>query len=462
MKDTYSYWAQDKNHFIHPYTDFSCFQETGSQIISKAKGMYVTDSEGKHYLDAIAGLWCVNVGHGRNRLANVAAQQMMDMDYYNPFGHSSNEPAAELAAKLAELAPDNLNHVFYGCGGSVANDTAIRIVHHYFNQLGLPAKKKLISRLDAYHGSTSLAATMTGIQGTKIAFDTLDNGLVHHVSAANMYRKPEHLSEAEYCDVLLNEFEQRILQLGPENVAAFIAEPIMGAGGVLVAPVGYHQGIYAICKKYNMLFISDEVVTAFGRLGHMVASHDQFGVKPDMLCLAKGLTSGYIPLGATLISDEVYDTIARPQVPGGLFTHGYTYSGHPVACSVALENIRIMEEEQLCEHVLHVGPYFMESAQQLMQHEIVGDVRGDKLMVGIEFVTDRASKASFPVEAKITQRIFQKCLDKGVIVRPVGNVIVLSPPLIIEPEHIDQLFTALSNAIAEVAAEISNEKGGLA
>jgi adenosylmethionine-8-amino-7-oxononanoate aminotransferase len=449
-----SHWQQDKDHFIHPYTDFSTFAQEGSQVISKASGMHVTDNQGNQFVDAIAGLWCVNIGHGRTEIADAAAEQIRKMDYYNPFGHSTNEPASELAAKLAQLSPGSLNHVFYGCGGSVANDTAVRLVHHYFNQKGQPRKKKIISRLDGYHGSTYLAATLTGIQGTKIEFDTLENGLVHHVSAANMYRRPEGMSEADYCDHLVNEFEQRILQLNPDHVAAFIAEPIMGAGGVLVAPEGYHKRMYEVCKKYDMLYIADEVVTAFGRLGHMVASKDIFDVEPDILCIAKGLTSGYQPLGATLISDEIYNVIARPQVQGGLLSHGFTYSGHPVAAAVALKNIEILESENLCEHVRSIGPYFFEQAKKLLKHDIVGDVRGSHLMVGIELVKDKTTKENYDITLGLTHKVFEKARELGVIVRPVGHLIVLSPPLIIDEVITNQIFSALDSAIADVQSSL--------
>lgn len=451
-----SAFDMDKKHFIHPYTDFSTFEDEGSQVITDATGMYVTDAQNKKYLDGIAGLWCVNIGHGRQEMADAISKQVTSMQYYNTFGHSTNEPASQLAAKLAQLAPSTLNHVFYGCGGSVANDTAVRLVHYYFNMKGQPNKKKIISRNDGYHGSTYLAAALTGIQGVKYSFDAADD-LVDYVSAANMYRRPvgtESFSEAAYCDYLVDEFENRILQMGADNVAAFIAEPLMGAGGVLVAPDGYFKRMYAICKKYDMLFISDEVVTAFGRLGKMFASEDLYGVTPDILCMAKGLTSGYLPLGVTMISDDMYVEINKPQCAGGLLSHGFTYSGHPVACAAALKNIEIMESEGLCEHVQEVGPYFLAQAKKLEALSIVGDVRGSHLMVGIELVQDKATKASFPYDLAVTHRIFKKCLELGVVVRPVGNVIVLSPPLIITREQIDILFKAIEEGIKVVAEEL--------
>jgi len=451
-----SFFEMDKKHFIHPYTDFSTFEKEGSQVITDANGVYVLDDKNNQYLDGIAGLWCVNIGHGRTEMAEAIANQVTKMQYFNPFGHSTNEPAAALAAKLAQLAPEKLNHVFYGCGGSVANDTAVRIVHYYFNMKGQQSKKKIISRDGGYHGSTYLAAALTGIQGTKYSFDSAEQ-VVEHISAADMYHRAkgaEQLSEQAYCDFLVNEFENRILQLGADNVAAFIAEPIMGAGGVLVAPEGYFKRMYALCKKYDMLFIADEVVTAFGRLGAMVASEEIYGVSPDILCMAKGLTSGYIPLGVTMISDDIYAQINKPQCDGGVFSHGFTYSGHPVACAAALKNIEIMESEKLCEHVQEIGPYFFEQAKKLETLSIVGDVRGSHMMVGIELVCDKQTKSAFPGELHITDLIFQACMQREAIVRPVGNLIILSPPLTFQREHCDALFKAISESIQKVTADL--------
>ncbi|MEH6651623.1 MAG: aminotransferase [Motiliproteus sp.] len=449
-------WEMDKNHFMHPYTDYSTFKEQGSQVMQRAEGAYVADSDGNEYLDGIAGLWCVNIGHGRKAMADAIAKQVMQMQYYNPFGHCTNEPASKLAAKLTELAPGNLNHVFYGCGGSVANDTAVRLIHFYFNMKGQHSKKKIISRLDGYHGSTYLAAGLTGIQGTKHSFDCPDE-MIEYVSAANMYRRPlgaENLSEAAYCDFLVDEFENRILQLGADNVAAFIAEPIMGAGGVLVAPAGYHKRMHEVCKRYGMLFIADEVVTAFGRLGEMFASEAIYGCTPDIICIAKGLTSGYIPLGATLISDDIYEVISKPQCDGGLLTHGFTYSGHPVACAAALKNIEILEQEKICDHVKEVGPYFFSQAQKLADLPIVGDVRGSHFMIGVELVADKASQRSFDASVGITDRVFKHCQERGVIVRPVGNVIIISPPLILSKEQCDIIIDTLAESLNAVMSDL--------
>jgi adenosylmethionine-8-amino-7-oxononanoate aminotransferase len=455
--DAKALWQMDKDHFIHPYTDYATFKEEGSQVIVDAEGAYVTDAHGNRFLDGIAGLWCVNIGHGRQEMADAIAEQARTMQYYNPFGHCSNAPAALLAHKLAELAPGSLNHVFFSCGGSVANDTAMRLVHFYNNLRGKPNKKKIISRNDAYHGSTYVAANLTGIHGTKLSFDRIADDWISHVSAANMYRRPvgtEEMSESAYCDFLVNEFENRILQLGADNVAAFIAEPIMGAGGVLVAPQGYFKRMYDICKKYDLLFIADEVVTAFGRLGHMVASDALFGVTPDILVMAKGISSGYIPLGATMISDAMFEVLSQPQCEGGLLSMGYTYSGHAVACAAALKNIEIMERENLCAHVQNTGSYFFNKLTDLKSLPMVGDVRGSHFMVGIELVADKARKEPFDAGVAPAMRIFNQCRERGVIVRPVGNVIVLSPPLILNESQCDTIFNTLQESIAQVAAEL--------
>ena len=446
-------WEKDRAHLLHPYADFSSFASEGSQIIERADGMYVTDTLGNRLLDGIAGLWCVNIGHGRAEMADAISRQVMDMQYYNPFGHSSNVPASELGAKLAELAPGNLNHVYYTCGGSTANDAAIRLVHYYFEMKGQHRKKKIISRVNGYHGATYVAASLTGIHATKNGFDRIGEDFITHVSEANLYAKPEGWSDTEYCDHLVREFEDRIKQLGPDNVAAFIAEPIMGAGGVLVAPVGYHKRMHEVCKQYDMLFIADEVVTAFGRLGEWFASETLYGYTPDILVCAKGITSGYIPLGATLLSSDIYDVIARPQSEGGVFSMGLTYFGHPVACAAALKNIEIMERENLLQNARDVGSYFQEIAKSLLNLPIVGDVRGSHLMLGIDLVADKSTKAPMAMSEKASGRIFKKCLERGVIVRPVGDRLVLSPPIIITKEQCDDIIAAIGGSIKDFLAE---------
>lgn len=445
-------WAKDRDHVLHPYTDFTSFARTGSQIIEKAQGMYVTDDRGRRLLDGIAGLWCVNIGHGRPEMAEAISRQVLEMQYYNPFGASSNVPAAELGERLADLAPGPLNHVYYSCGGSTANEFAVRIAHYYFAMKGQPTKRKIIARNNGYHGGTYVAAALTGIHGTKFGFNQVGEDFISHVSAANMYAKPERATEAAYCDFLVTEFENRIEQLGAQNVAAFIAEPVMGAGGVLVAPAGYHKRMKAVCERNDILYIADEVVTAFGRLGAWFASKDVFDYQPDMIVCAKGITSGYVPLGATLISDEIYDVISRPQCEGGVFSMGLTYFGHPVACAAALENIAIMERENLLANAARSGAHLQRAARALLAHDIVGDVRGHGLMLGVDLVSDKKTKAPMPVAENAAERIFQGCVDRGVVVRPVGSRLIVSPPLIIDTAQCDTIITAMSEAIAEFQA----------
>lgn len=448
-----SSWQLDKDHVIHPYTDFATFHEQGSQIITKSEGNYIIDSNGERYLDGIAGLWCVNIGHAREEMADAIAAQVRKMQYYNPFGHTGSEPAAELAAKLAALSPGTLNHVFFTCGGSTANDSAMRVIHYYNNLRGKPNKKHIISRLDGYHGSTYVAANLTGIHGTKNSFDGIGKDWISHVSAASMYRRPpgaEELSDGDYANFLCNELEARILQLGADNVAAFIMEPIMGAGGVLVAPDGYHKKVADLCHRYDVLVVADEVVTAFGRLGAWVASEELYDFQPDVLILAKGINSGYVPLGAALFSDEIYEVISKPQCEDGVFSMGFTYTGHAVACAAALKNIDIMEREKLAENVLNLGPYLQSEAAKLLDSAIVGDVRGRGFMLGIELVKSKTTREALYA----TMDVFKNCLRRGVVIRPVGNTIIVSPPLTLTKENIDTIITSLKYAFAEVVAEM--------
>ncbi|XKE44551.1 aminotransferase [Halomonas organivorans] len=452
-------WQKDRDHFMHPWTDFSTFKETGSMVFRQADGVSLQDADGKRYLDGIGGLWCVNIGYGRDEIAEAVAEQIRDIPYFSTFGHHTTAPAARLAAKLAELAPGDLNHVFYGCGGSVANDTAVRMIHFYFNQLGQTSKKQIISRIDGYHGSTYMAMSITGVEFDHIGFD-IDRQLVHHISCPNPYRRPEGQSLEAFCDEKVQELEDKILELGPDNVAAFFAEPIMGAGGVIVPPEGYHRKTLEVCRKYDVLYVSDEVVTAFGRLGHMFASEDEFGIVPDIITCAKGLTSGYLPLGATIFSDRIYEVISKPQADGAIFTHGFTYSGHPVSCAAGLKNIEIMEREGLCDHVKDVGAYFEERIKALSDLEIVGDIRGRKFMMCLENVADKTTRELIAPEAKVGNRIADECQKRGLIVRPLAHMNILSPTLILTREHVDFVADTLRESI-EAATESLKADGYL-
>jgi len=455
--DTQDIWQKDKDHFIHPWTDFSTFQEQGSLVVAESEGAYIFDSDGKRYLDGIGGLWCVNVGYGRAEIGQAMAEQATKMTYYSSFGHHTTVPVAELSAKLASLAPGPLNHVLYGSGGSMANDTTVRLVHFYFNQLGMPDKKMIITRENGYHGSTYLAMSMTGIDYDHIGFDVIGEPLIQRVSGPDLYRRPEGTTPEEYTDLLLAEFRAKVESLGPQNVAAFFAEPIMGAGGVLVPPPGYLKGMRDLCTEFQVLFVADEVVTAFGRLGHFFASEDVFGIVPDIINSAKGLTSAYAPLSATLISDGIYDVISVPQAEGSVFAHGFTYSGHPVCCAAALANIEIIEREDICGHVRRVGPYFSERLASLSDLGIVGDVRGSHFMQCVENVADKETKELFDPSVHVGDRVAGACEKRGLIVRPIAHLNVLSPPLVLTVEQIDWMVDVLRDGIIEVQADLVAE-----
>lgn len=454
---TAQYRELDSAHFLHPFTDHRRMHKTGARIIERAEGIYLWDSDGNKLLDGMAGLWCVNVGYGRKEIARAIAEQAEKMVYYSSFGHHTSVPAAELAHKLAALAPDTLNHIQFGTGGSMANDTAIRMIHFYFNRLGKKTKKKIITRHDGYHGSTYLAMSLTGIDFDHQGFDIIDDGLIHRISSPNTYRRPDGLSLDAFCDELVNELDHKINQLGAENVAAFIAEPIMGAGGVIVPPPGYHARMLEVCRKYEVLYIADEVVTAFGRLGHFFASEDVFGMVPDIITSAKGLSSAYAPLSATILSDEFYDVISEPPSDGTLLTHGFTYSGHPVCCAAALKNIEIMQREDLCGHIREVGPYLEQQLATLSDLDIVGDVRGSHFMMCVENVANKDTKALLAPEIQVGNRIADAAQKRGVLVRPIAHLNVLSPPLILDQDQIDTLVSVLREAIVEVMDDLTRE-----
>lgn len=445
IENTYHQLAlADENHHIHPFSNYA--KPSPSTLICHSQGVYVTDHLGNKMLDGIAGLWCVNVGHGRSEIANAMAKQATEMAYYSPFGNLGSPPAARLTQKLISLAPPNINHVLYSCGGSTANDVAISLIHFYQNQRGLVNKKLILSRQEAYHGMTYVAASLTGIEWNNWGFDTVD--FVRHISQANVYKKPHpQMSDAEYCDWLCADFEKAVEDNGAHNIAAFIAEPIMGAGGVLVAPEGYHKRIKDLCERFDILFISDEVVTAFGRLGEWFASDTIFGFEPDIIISAKGLTSGYAPLGATLICDKIFDVISKPQCEGGMLSRGFTYSAHPVSCAAALENIAIIEREGIMENVQRVGPYLREQLDSLREFDIVGDVRGMHFMQGIEYVVPEGV-AKTMAELSPSTLISAHCQDNGLMIRPVGHHLnVISPPLIWSEEEVDLAVGLLRRGI---------------
>jgi len=455
--DTPDIIADDKAHFLHPWQEFDKFDKTGALPIAKAQGPYIYDSDGNQLLDAIGGMWCTNIGLGREEMAEAIADQVRQMAYANPMVDMTNIPGTQLAKKLAELAPGDLGHVFFSCGGSTAIDSALRLVHFYQNSRGMPDKKHIIARQEAYHGSTYAAMSISGKKADHIPeFDYMTQN-IHHLSCPYFYRAPEGLSEEEFTDSLVKEFEDKIVELGGANqVAAFFAEPVMGSGGVIVPPEGYLERMWEVCQANDILFVADEVVTAFGRLGQWFASESVFNIQPDIITTAKGLTSGYQPLGATIFSERIWQVISAPG-HDRYFAHGFTYTGHPVACRAALKNIEIIESEGILEHVREVGPYFLKQLKTLEQLPIVGEVRGNHFMVCIENVANKETRALFGDDVDIGQRITDECARRGVLIRPIGHLNVLSPSLILTIEEIDRIVATLGDGISTVMSRLESE-----
>ena len=446
---------RDKRHHVHPYQVFESFSKDGALPIASGVGVYITDTDGKRYVDAVGGLWCTNIGQGREDMAEAIADQVRKLAYSSPFTDMTTIPAADLATRLAELAPGDLNHVFFTTGGSTANDVAYRIAQFYQAVQGRPEKRHVISRVDAYHGQTYAAVSLGGKPGDKIdEFEFLDN--IHHLSSPNQYRYAKELTEKAFGDQLYEEFVAKVEELGgPEFVSAFIAEPIMGAGGVIPPPDNYLKCVWEYCQQNDIIYISDEVVTGFGRLGEWFASEKLFGITPDIITSAKGLTSGYLPLGAAIFSDRIFDVISADGQGPGYLPLGFTYGGHPVSCAAALKNIEIIETEGILEHVREVGPYFMEQLETLKDLPMVGDVRGSHLMVCIEFVRDVETGEPYPSQVDIGKKVSNECDALGLMVRPVENLNIMSPPLIITREDVDFIVATLRQAIplAHSAAE---------
>lgn len=449
--------AKDNRHTLHPWADLATAPTKGDLVITKGKGYHVLDSDNNRYIDGIAGMWCVNVGYGNDEMVDEIANQTKKLVYYTPFGAMTNPLSAELSKVLAELTPGDLNRVHFTTSGSGAVDSAVRFVHFYFGAIGKPEKKHIISRTESYHGSSYLTASISGKTVDRTYFHYMTD-IVHHVSGPNPYRREDGLSMEDYCRQLVDEFEQKVLEIGPEKVACFIAEPIMGSGGVLVPPPDYHKRLKKVCEKYDILYILDEVVTGFGRLGHFFSAERVWGIVPDLITCAKGLTSGYQPMGAVIISDRLFDQISGSNAPDeAYFTNGYTYSGHPVSCAAALKNIEIIKRDGLCEHVQDVGPYFIEQLKSLEQYDIVGEVRGNHLMACVECNVSGNPVAAEAADMTAAQIVDQFCDQQGLIVRPYEALLILSPPLIIDREGIDEIVSILGRSIEKATESLQAE-----
>ncbi len=444
--------ALDAAHHMHPFTHGNDLNTKGVRVITRAKGVTLTDSEGNEFLDGMAGLWCVNLGYGRSELAEAAARQMKELPYYNTFFQTTHVPAIALADKLAELAPQDLNHVFFAGSGSEANDTNIRMVRTYWAEKGKPEKNIIISRKNAYHGSSMGSASLGGMapmhaQGGMPIPD------IHHVDQPHWYSEGGDSDPAEFGLARARKLEEAILELGEDRVAAFIGEPVQGAGGVIIPPETYWPEIQRICDKYNILLIADEVITGFGRTGNWFGSQT-FGIKPHIMTIAKGLSSGYAPIGGSIVCDEVAEVIN-----GCEFVHGYTYSGHPVTCAVALENLRILEEEGLVERArTEAGPYLKAKWASLTDHPLVGEARSVGLMGSIALTPHKESRAAFAAEAGTAGLICREnCFANGLVMRHVGDRMVISPPLVITHEEIDTLVERARKALDLTHAELKEK-----
>ncbi|MGF7162309.1 putrescine aminotransferase [Rhodoligotrophos appendicifer] len=445
--------ALDHAHHMHPFTDHKSLQaEGGSRIITHSDRIYLWDSAGNKMLDAMSGLWCVNVGYGRKSIAQAAYDQMLELPYYNTFFKTAHVPAIELAAKVASLLPERFNKVFFVGSGSEANDTIYRLVRHYFNVKGMPSKKAFIARQNAYHGSTVVSASLGGMAGMHGQGDLPLPG-IHHVMQPYWYDLGGELSPEEFGLKAAQAVEDKILELGAENVAAFIGEPIQGAGGVIIPPSTYWPEINRICKKYGVLLIADEVICGFGRTGEWFGL-DTFGIEADIVPMAKGLSSGYLPIGAVAISDEIADYLYEY---GGEFYHGYTYSGHPAACAVALENIRILEEEKLVERVQKLAPYFNEKLKTLADHPIVGEVRSVGLIGAVELTRDKATRSRFDKPGRVGLICRDHCFQNNLIMRSCYDTMVAAPPFVITEAEIDEMVRLARLAFDLTYADVSKE-----
>ena len=448
--------AKDRAHMIHPWVDLGLVKSSDPLIIAEAEGAYVYNAQGQRMIDGIGGMWCVNVGYGRDEIAQAIADQARKLAYFSPFGIIGNPPAITFAHRLTQYAPGDLKHVFFTTGGSTAVDSALRFVQFFNNFHGRPKKKHIITRENAYHGSTFLTASVSGKPADRGNMDLITD-TIHHLPAPNPYRRPAGMSLEAFCDAKVKDLEDKILELGAENVACFIAEPLLASGGVIVPPPGYQRRTWEVCRKHDVLYISDEVVTGFGRLGHVFASKPVFEIEPDIITCAKGLISGYVPLGAFLVSDRLFNTLTETAGKGQFFSNGYTYSAHPVSCAAGMANLDIIEREDICGHVQRLGPYFRERLGELIDLDMVGDVRGSHFMVCVECTADKAKKEVPPADWQVAKRIFEKCMPKGLLARPMGHLIVLSPPLIINRAQIDEAVETLRAGIREVMDDLRRE-----
>ncbi len=440
--------SRDIAHHLHGYTNLKRHQETGPLVITHGQGVRVYDDSGKDYIEGMAGLWCTALGWGETRLVEAAKKQLETLPFYHVFTHKCHEPAIELAERLIAIAPTPMSKVFFAGSGSEAADTAIKLVWYYNNALGRPQKKKIISRVKGYHGVTIAAASLTALPNNQRAFDLPIAGILH-TDCPHHYRFAEPgESEEAFSQRLADSLEQMILAEGPDTVAAFFAEPVMGAGGVIVPPAGYFERIQAVLRKYDVLLVADEVICGFGRTGNLWGSQT-YGLTPDILTTAKNLSSGYMPISAVMISEPIFAAIAEQSDRIGVFGHGFTYGGHPVAAAGALEALKIYEERDIVGRVRDLAPHFQAGLRAFADHPLVGEARGIGLIGALEVVQDKASHKPFDGALAVAGKIVARAQEHGVILRAMGDAIAFSPPLIISAAEIDEMFMRFGRALDE-------------
>lgn len=439
--------TRDVETLIHPYTNLDAHRTEGPMILETGQGVYVRDSEGKQYIEGMAGLWCTSLGYGNEELIEAAREQLSKLSFTHIFGGKSHDSAIALAEKLKEISPVPASKIFFSCSGSEANDTQIKLAWYYNNARGLPEKKKIISRQRGYHGVTIATASLTGLPANHADFD-LPIDRILHTGCPHHYRLAEEgESEDEFATRLASELDELIQQEGPDTVAAFIAEPVMGAGGVVVPPESYFGKIQDVLNKYDILFIADEVICGFGRTGEMFGSQT-FGMKPDTITVAKALTSAYAPLGAITVSEDVYQAMLDESRKIGVFGHGYTYSGHPLSTAIGLKTLEIYERDNIVGHVKSVAPVFQSRLNALASHELVGEARGVGLIGGVELVADKATKKAFDPKQGVAAMAARMCQDEGLIVRAIASeTLAMCPPLIITEDEINEMFDCLERGL---------------
>lgn len=446
--DQTSLRERDVAYQIHPHTNFGAHESAGPMVISQGRGVFVTDSTGREYLEGMSGLWCTNLGFSEPRLADAAARQFARLPYYQNFANKATEPAIELAENLIRHAPVPMSKVLFQSSGSEANDTAMKLVWYYAHGIGKPEKRKIISRQRSYHGTSVATGSLTGLPHIHRDFNLPIEGVVH-VSCPHFYRTTvPGETEAQFTERLVKELEETILREGPETVGGFIAEPVMGTGGVVVPPQGYFEGVQAVLRKYDILFLVDEVICGMGRTGHWWGS-EEYGLNPDMLVSAKGLSSAYLPISALMINEKVYGVLKEQTAKIGLFGHGYTYGGHPVCAAVANEVFNIYRERDVIAHAKRVGDYFQRKLNERAQHPLVGEARGLGLMGALEIVADKQTRQPFPADRKMAASVAQFAADAQLNVRPLGDSVCIAPPVIITEAELDVLFERLDIALAK-------------